>query len=40
MFYYRMMRHISGSKARDRSQGPVGGILKELGYTQDQVHKF
>ncbi|CAB4400688.1 unnamed protein product [Rhizophagus irregularis] len=35
-----MMRHISGPKARDRSQGPVEGILKELGYTQNQVHKF
>lgn len=34
------MRHISGPKARDRSQGPVEGILKELGYTQNQVHKF
>ncbi|GES77497.1 NADH-cytochrome b5 reductase-like protein [Rhizophagus clarus] len=35
-----MMRHVSGTKNRDRSQGPVEGILKELGYTQNQVHKF
>ncbi|KAJ2666382.1 hypothetical protein GGH99_006753, partial [Coemansia sp. RSA 1285] len=35
-----MMKSISGAKAPDYSQGEVGGILKELGYTSDQVFKF
>ncbi|CAG8606986.1 15316_t:CDS:2, partial [Funneliformis mosseae] len=30
----------SGGKASDMSQGLVRGILKKLGYTQDQVFKF
>uniref|UniRef100_A0A0E0BXU8 NADH-cytochrome b5 reductase n=1 Tax=Oryza meridionalis TaxID=40149 RepID=A0A0E0BXU8_9ORYZ len=30
-----MMNHISGDKAKDRSQGELTGILKELGYTAD-----
>jgi hypothetical protein len=34
-----MMRHISGKKARD-SQGPLQGILKEMGYKEEQIHKF
>ncbi|KAG5564546.1 hypothetical protein RHGRI_000654 [Rhododendron griersonianum] len=35
-----MMNHISGDKAKDRSQGEVSGILKELGYTEQMVYKF
>ncbi|CAI2177791.1 13893_t:CDS:2 [Funneliformis geosporum] len=35
-----MMRKVSGEKASNMSQGLVGGILKKLGYTQEQVFKF
>ncbi|KAJ2726805.1 hypothetical protein GGI07_000316 [Coemansia sp. Benny D115] len=35
-----MMKSVSGTKAPDFSQGEVGGILKELGYTSQQVFKF
>ncbi|KAL5547958.1 hypothetical protein UlMin_003189 [Ulmus minor] len=35
-----MMKHISGDKAKDWSQGEVSGILKELGYTEQMVYKF
>ncbi|KAM0849643.1 hypothetical protein ACQ4PT_053595 [Festuca glaucescens] len=35
-----MMNHISGDKAKDRSQGEVTGLLKDLGYTADMVYKF
>ncbi|KAL0358425.1 UNVERIFIED_CONTAM: NADH-cytochrome reductase-like protein [Sesamum angustifolium] len=35
-----LMKHISGDKAKDRSQGQLTGILKELGYTEDMVYKF
>ncbi|KAF3328522.1 NADH-cytochrome b5 reductase-like protein [Carex littledalei] len=35
-----MMKHISGDKAKDRSQGELSGILKELGYTEEMVYKF
>ncbi|XP_031500625.1 NADH-cytochrome b5 reductase-like protein [Nymphaea colorata] len=35
-----MMKHISGDKAKDRSQGELSGLLKELGYTQEMVYKF
>ncbi|KAI6681706.1 hypothetical protein NL676_035587 [Syzygium grande] len=35
-----MMKHISGDKAKDRSQGELTGILKELGYTEQMVYKF
>lgn len=34
-----MMKHISGEK-KDRAQGELSGILKELGYTEDMVYKF
>ncbi|KAI3720788.1 hypothetical protein L2E82_31782 [Cichorium intybus] len=30
-----MMQHISGDKGKDRLQGEVMGILKELGYTEE-----
>ncbi|XP_050115362.1 NADH-cytochrome b5 reductase-like protein isoform X3 [Malus sylvestris] len=35
-----MMKHISGDKAQDRSQGELTGILKELGYAEEMVYKF
>ncbi|KAJ2777477.1 hypothetical protein GGI15_004484 [Coemansia interrupta] len=35
-----MLKSISGTKAPDYSQGEVGGIFKELGYTSQQVFKF
>ncbi|KAJ7527962.1 hypothetical protein O6H91_16G078500 [Diphasiastrum complanatum] len=35
-----MMKHISGDKAPDRSQGELSGLLKEAGYKADQVYKF
>ncbi|KAK7328378.1 hypothetical protein VNO77_22483 [Canavalia gladiata] len=35
-----MMKHISGDKAKDRSQGELTGVLKELGYTEQMVYKF
>ncbi|KAM0919151.1 hypothetical protein ACQ4PT_008398 [Festuca glaucescens] len=35
-----LMNHISGDKAKDRSQGEVTGLLKDLGYTADMVYKF
>ncbi|ERN04504.1 NADH-cytochrome b5 reductase-like protein isoform X1 [Amborella trichopoda] len=35
-----MMKHISGDKAKDRSQGELSGLLKEVGYTEEMVYKF
>lgn len=35
-----MMEAVSGSKAKDYSQGEVGGMLAGLGYKKDQVFKF
>ncbi|KAJ3417126.1 hypothetical protein HDV05_006985 [Chytridiales sp. JEL 0842] len=35
-----MLNHVSGSKAVDFSQGEVGGLLKKLGYTTNDVFKF
>ncbi|KAJ4846950.1 NADH-cytochrome b-5 reductase-like protein [Turnera subulata] len=35
-----MMKHISGDKAKDYSQGELTGILKDLGYTEKMVYKF
>ncbi|KAJ1814718.1 hypothetical protein LPJ75_002650, partial [Coemansia sp. RSA 2598] len=35
-----MMSVVSGSKGFGFSQGKLGGILKELGYTSQQVFKF
>jgi cytochrome-b5 reductase len=35
-----LMNFISGDKAPDKSQGPLVGLLKELGYSADQVFKF
>ena len=35
-----MVKAISGSKAPDYTQGELDGLLKDLGYTKDQVYKF
>lgn len=35
-----LMNHISGDKAKDRSQGVLSGLLKDLGYTEEMVYKF
>jgi cytochrome-b5 reductase len=35
-----MMESISGSKKSPKDQGELKGILKELGYTPEQVYKF
>jgi cytochrome-b5 reductase len=35
-----MMDSISGSKKSPKDQGELKGILKELGYTPEQVYKF
>jgi cytochrome-b5 reductase len=35
-----MMEHISGNKKSPKDQGELKGILKELGYTPEQVFKF
>ncbi|KAK4216551.1 NADH-cytochrome b5 reductase 2 [Rhypophila decipiens] len=35
-----MMNSISGNKKSPRDQGELVGVLKELGYTPEQVYKF
>ncbi|KAK3394388.1 hypothetical protein B0H63DRAFT_407620 [Podospora didyma] len=35
-----LMNAVSGNKKSPRDQGELVGILKELGYTPDQVYKF
>jgi cytochrome-b5 reductase len=35
-----MMNAISGNKKSPRDQGELVGVLKELGYTSEQVYKF
>lgn len=35
-----MMAAVSGDKAPDKSQGPLTGLLKQLGYSEQQVYKF
>ncbi|KAH8125320.1 cytochrome-b5 reductase [Trichoderma asperellum] len=35
-----LMKAISGPKVSPKEQGDVTGILKELGYTNEQVYKF
>jgi cytochrome-b5 reductase len=34
------MNLVSGDKAKDYTQGPLSGLLKQLGYTENQVFKF
>ena len=35
-----MMKAVSGDKVSVKEQGPVEGVLKELGYNESQVYKF
>ncbi|CAA7409899.1 unnamed protein product [Spirodela intermedia] len=35
-----MMKHVSGEKAKDWTQGELSGLLKETGYTEGMVFKF
>lgn len=35
-----MMKAVSGDKAEDKSQGPLTGLLKDMGYTESMVYKF
>lgn len=35
-----MMNAVSGDKAPDKSQGPLSGALRDLGYSPEQVFKF
>jgi cytochrome-b5 reductase len=35
-----LMNAISGSKKSPKDQGELSGILKELGYAEEQVYKF
>lgn len=35
-----MMNALSGDKLPDKSQGPVTGLLKDMGYDSDTVYKF
>jgi cytochrome-b5 reductase len=34
------METVSGDKLPNKDQGPVGGALRELGYTSNMVYKF
>lgn len=35
-----LYKAISGTKNSPQDQGELTGVLKEMGYTQDQVYKF
>lgn len=35
-----LMNHVSGNKAKDKSQGEVSGLLQELNYASSMVFKF
>jgi cytochrome-b5 reductase len=35
-----MVKSVSGSKAKDYSQGELDGALKDMGFVKDQVYKF
>ncbi|CAM0141248.1 unnamed protein product [Umbelopsis sp. WA50703] len=35
-----MLHHVCGDRARDWTQGKVGGILKTVGFNESQVWKF
>jgi len=35
-----LMKHISGEKTKDNKQGELEGLLKKLGYKEEQVFKF
>lgn len=36
----RMVNAVAGPRARDLSQGAVGGMLGQLGYSQSEVVKL
>ncbi|KAJ3340078.1 hypothetical protein HDU93_007420 [Gonapodya sp. JEL0774] len=36
----RMVAHLAGPRAPDDSPGPLGGVLKKMGYQQEQVVKL
>ena len=35
-----LMKHVSGMKTPDKKQGELSGLLKTIGYTQEQVFKY
>lgn len=35
-----MLKAVAGEKGKNYTQGEVGGVLKDLGYTTDMVYKF
>lgn len=35
-----LMNAVSGDKLPDKTQGPLSGLLKDMGYTEQQVFKF
>lgn len=35
-----LMNAVSGDKAKDKSQGPLSGMLKDMGYSAERVFKF
>jgi len=35
-----MLAAVSGPKGPNYTQGEVGGLLQQLGYTSEQVYKF
>ncbi|KAL3899003.1 MAG: hypothetical protein SGCHY_002349 [Lobulomycetales sp.] len=35
-----MVRHVAGNKLAENRQGPIGGLLKELSFSPQQVFKF
>lgn len=35
-----MLNALAGPKAKDYSQGEIGGALKNLGYTSEQIFKI
>ena len=34
-----MIAHVCGAKVK-RKQGPLGGLLKDAGFTEEKVFKF
>jgi len=35
-----LMKHVSGDKAPDYTQGELSGLLKKLGYSESHVFKL
>ena len=35
-----LIHHFAGPKNPDKSQGPLTGVLHDLGYSAEQVYKF